>query len=62
MYRTDNNVQQSNAKNDPKRQGSVTVTQQNNNQSGGLGQGNVRRIPFEDMSSDNSRGKINGYI
>lgn len=62
MYRTDNNAQQPNAKNDPKRQGNITVTQQNNNQSGGFGQGSVRRIPFEDMSSDNSRGKINGYI
>lgn len=43
-----------------KKQGGVSVNRSVNNNSGA--NGNIRRIPFQDMSSDNSRGKINGYI
>ena len=43
-----------------KKQGGVSVNRSVNNNSGS--NGNIRRIPFQDMSSDNSRGKINGYI
>ena len=55
------NRQQNQTPQGKKKQGVVSVSQQTNNQQGN-GQGNIRRIPFEDMSSDNSRGKINGYI
>ena len=43
-----------------KQQGSVTVSQQNNSNITSGGQ--TKRIPFEDMSSDNAKGKINGYV
>ena len=53
MYRKQQQQQQ-------KKQGGVSVNRSVNNNSGSNGK--IRRIPFQDMSSDNSRGKINGYI